>query len=42
MEEDDVLGDVLFSHIFDKKAFLYAISKKVKPTLLRVGLLLSY
>ena len=42
VEEDDVLADALFFHIFDKKAFLYAISKKVKPTLLCVGLLLSY
>ena len=42
VEEDDVLEDVLFSHTFGKKAFLYAISKKVKPTLLRVGLLMSY
>lgn len=41
VEEDDVLADALFFHIFDKKEFLYAISKKVKPTLLRVGLLLS-
>lgn len=40
VEEDGVLADVLFFHIFDKKAFLYAISKKVKPTLLCVGLLL--
>ena len=42
VEEDGVLGDVLFFHTFGKKAFLYAISKKVKPTLLCVGLLLSY
>ena len=41
VEEDDVLADALFFRIFDNKAFLYAISKKVKPTLLRVGLLLS-
>ena len=26
VEEDDVLADALFFHIFDKKAFLYAIS----------------
>ena len=25
VEEDDVLGDVLFFHTFGKKAFLYAI-----------------
>ena len=42
VEEDDVLADALFFHIFDKKEFLYAISMKVKPTLLCVGLLLSY
>ena len=42
VEEDDVLEDALFSHTFDKKEFLYAISMKVKPTLFCVGLLLSY